>query len=74
MESSEVFGICDANSDGVQWDRLSWRIKKYSRGGDFTIIRSFENSAEVERQLRFLLKQSGEKWIKYDFKPAGWIE
>ena len=67
IESNGALGICDANGDGVQWDRLSWRIEKYSQYGDFTIIRSLSNNQEVKQQLKILLKKSDEGWIKYDY-------
>lgn len=58
--------IVDANANGVQCDRLSFRINKY-RGGDFTIIKPLCSNELIETELSKLLKRSDEKWIKYDF-------
>jgi hypothetical protein len=68
IEIDNALGICDANGDGVQWDRLSWRIAKYKPKGDFVIIRPLNNNEEIQQQLKTLLKRSDEKWIKYDYK------
>jgi len=59
--------IVDANADGVQADRLSKRINKYSRGGNFCIIQSLAEDRDRVVALRKLLKRSDESWIKYDF-------
>jgi len=59
--------IVDANADGVQADRLSRRINKYRRGGDFTIVKPLRTSQEIETALTKLLTRSDEKTIKYDF-------
>jgi hypothetical protein len=68
IECNSALGICDANGNGVQWDRLSWRIAKYHHSGsDFDIIRPLNNREEVRQQLRILLLRSDEKWVKYDF-------
>jgi hypothetical protein len=58
--------IMDANANGVQCDRLSWRINKYRKGGDFTIVRPLNSKLEIEYELKNLLVRS-ENWIKYDF-------
>ncbi len=58
--------IMDANANGVQCDRLSWRINKYSKGGDFTIVRPLNSKQEIEYELKHLLVRSSD-WIKYDF-------
>ena len=62
-----AFYIVDANADGVQADRLSRRINKYRKGGDFTIIKPLRTSQEIETALTKLLTRSDEKTIKYDF-------
>jgi len=59
--------IVDANEDGVQADRLSRRIHKYRKGGDFTIVKPLRTSQEIETALTRLLTRSDEKTIKYDF-------
>lgn len=67
IECSGSLGICDANGNGVQWDRLSWRVKQYSKGGDFVIIRPIKDADEIQKQLRMLLYKSDKKWVKYDY-------
>jgi hypothetical protein len=57
--------IVDSNASGVQADRLSWRIKKYSRGGNFIIIQPTE--IDSNNELEALLKKADVKWIKYDY-------
>lgn len=59
--------IVDANANGVQADRLSRRINKYRKGGDFTIVKPLRTSQEIETALTRLLTRSDEKTIKYDF-------
>lgn len=58
--------IVDANANGVQCDRLSFRISKY-KGGDFTIVKPLLESNVIKGELHNLLKRSDEKWIRYDF-------
>lgn len=67
VEINEALFIVDANASGVQADRLSWRINKYRKGGDFCIIQSFVANEIKNIHLTELLKRSDEKWIKYDF-------
>jgi hypothetical protein len=67
IECNGALGICDANGNGVQWDRLSWRIRKYRNGGNFVIIRPLCNNELIKQQLRLLLVKSDQKWIKYDY-------
>lgn len=62
--------IMDANANGVECDRLSFRIGKYSNGGDFTIVKPLCEKALIEYNLKEILKRS-EKWIKYDFINGG---
>lgn len=64
VESNGSLFIVDANADGVQADRLSWRISKYSKG-DFTIIKPLEYNV---MEMSALLKRSDDSWIKYDYK------
>jgi hypothetical protein len=59
--------IVDANENGVQADRLSFRIKKYSPNGDFTILKPTATNEEIQKSLTKILKRSDEKTIKYDF-------
>ena len=59
--------IVDANENGVQADRLSHRINKYSNGGDFTIVKPLATNADIQFALSRLLRRSDSKTIKYDF-------
>lgn len=59
--------IVDANENGVQADRLSFRINKYSPKGDFTILKPTATSEEIQIALTKILKRSDGKTIKYDF-------
>lgn len=65
VESNGSLFIVDANADGVQADRLSWRIGKYKKGGDFTIIKPLNYNV---MEMTALLKRSDDLWIRYDFK------
>lgn len=67
IEKHGALFIVDSNADGVQADRLSKRIEKYKRGGDFTIIKPTVKREFVDLEMRRLLNRSDEKWIKYDF-------
>lgn len=67
IEINEALFIVDSNADGVQADRLSWRIGKYSKGGDFCIIQSNADERSKYVYLKQLLKRSDENWIKYDY-------
>lgn len=68
VEKHGALFIVDANASGVQADRLSWRIKKYDAGADFTVVRSLESQVKIDSEMYHLLRRSDEKWIKYDFK------
>lgn len=59
--------IVDANAEGVEADRLSRRIKKYTKGGDFTIVKPLRTNGEINIALTRLLTRSDAKTIKYDF-------
>ena len=59
--------IVDASSDGVQADRLSYRINGYKNGGDFTIIKSLKSREEINLQMKILLARSDGNTIKYDY-------
>ena len=67
IEVNGALFIVDANANGVQADRLSWRINKYRKGGDFCIIQSSISDRDREVYLKQLLKKSDGNWIKYDF-------
>jgi hypothetical protein len=67
IEKHGALFIVDSNADGVQADRLSKRIEKYKRGGDFTIIKPTVKREFIDLEMRRLLNRSDEKWIKYDF-------
>lgn len=66
IEKHRALFIADSNAQGVQVDRLSWRISKYL-GGDFSIITPLVNKENVDREMARLLKRSDDKWIKYDY-------
>lgn len=59
--------IVDANENGVQADRLSYRINKYKKGGDFTIVKPLAENSDIQLALSKLLRRSDSKTIKYDF-------
>lgn len=59
--------IVDANENGVQADRLSFRMNKYSPKGDFTILKPTATNEEIQIALTKILKRSDGKTIKYDF-------
>lgn len=59
--------IVDANENGVQADRLSFRINKYAPNGDFTILKPTATSEQIQQALTKILKRSDGKTIKYDF-------
>lgn len=59
--------IVDANENGVQADRLSYRINKYRKGGNFTIVKPLAENSDIQFALSKLLKRSDSKTIKYDF-------
>jgi len=59
--------IVDANENGVQADRLSFRINKYSPKGDFTVLKPTATNEEIQIALTKILKRSDGKTIKYDF-------
>jgi len=67
IEIEGALFIVDSNASGVQADRLSWRIKKYTSKSRFVIIRSVVSDATKLFYLKQLLKRSDDKWIKYDF-------
>lgn len=66
IEKHGALYIEDANGNGVQSDRLSWRIAKYP-DGDFTIIQSTLPKEELQAPLAKLLLRADHKTIKYDF-------
>jgi len=67
VESHGALFIVDSNEKGVQADRLSWRINKYRKGGDFTIIQPSIFPELINIEMRKLLHKSDDNWIKYDF-------
>jgi hypothetical protein len=67
FEKCGALYIVDANANGVQCDRLSFRINKYRKGGDFTIIKPLNTNSQIQEELTKLLKRSDKKWIRYDF-------
>lgn len=60
--------IVDANGNGVQADRLSYRIDAYKNNADFTILKPMANRNDIDTQMAVLLKRSDIKTIKYDFR------
>lgn len=67
FEKCGALYIVDANENGVQADRLSFRIKKYSPKGDFIILKPTATNEQIQEALTKILKRSDEKTIKYDF-------
>lgn len=67
IEKHGALFIVDSNEKGVQADRLSWRINKYRKGGDFTIIRPLIGIEFINSEMNRLLHRSDDKWIRYDF-------
>jgi len=63
--------IVDSNASGVQADRLSWRIRKYKKGGDFGLIKVRASDHIKAFHMESLLQRSDAKWIKYDFMNGG---
>lgn len=59
--------IVDSNANGVQADRLSYRIDKYSPNGDFMIIKPTATFDEINIALTKILRRSDGYTIKYDF-------
>jgi len=66
FKSHGALFIEDSNANGVQSDRLSWRIKGY-KGGDFKILRPTADKDLIKEQLAKLLSRGDNQWIKYDF-------
>ncbi len=64
VEKHGALFIVDANGNGVQADRLSYRISKY-KSGNFTIIQPL---VDIEVAMVNLLKRSDDKWLHYDFR------
>ena len=66
----EKFGslyILDANSKGVQADRLSYRIDKCKPNGTLMILRSNKYRTVIDTAMMNLLSRADNKTIKYDF-------
>lgn len=68
FEKHGALFILDANANGVQADRLSWRVRKYHKDGDFTVIHPLATEEKVGEEMSKLLSRSDSKWIKYDIK------
>jgi hypothetical protein len=66
FKSHGALFIEDSNANGVQSDRLSWRIRKY-KSGDFKIIRPDVEKILLHEELSNLLMRGDAKWIQYDF-------
>jgi len=66
FKSHGALFIEDSNANGVQSDRLSWRIKNY-KGGDFKILRPNVEKILLHDELSNLLMRGDTKWIQYDF-------
>jgi hypothetical protein len=67
FEKCGALYIVDANGNGVQADRLSHRINKYRKGGDFTVLKPLATNQEIQTALARILQRSDPKTIKYDF-------
>jgi hypothetical protein len=70
IEVNGALFIVDANANGVQADRLSWRVSKYE-GGDIGFITPTISETTKNYYLSKLLQRSDKKWIKYDFWNGG---
>jgi len=70
LEINGALFIVDSNGNGVQADRLSYRISKY-KGGDVGFIIPKIDKQIIDLSLNETLKRSDEKWIKYDFYNGG---
>jgi len=68
VEKHGALFIVDSNGNGVQADRLSWRINSYKDKADFCIMKPLHDAQTINIHMNHLLKKSDEKWIKYDFK------
>lgn len=66
VEVDGALFIVDSNENGVQADRLSWRVAKY-KNGDFALLRSNKNRDLVRYNMGRLLQRADAKWIRYDF-------
>jgi hypothetical protein len=65
IEKLGALYIVDSNESGVQADRLSWRINKYRRGGNFIVIQPTKEDSNND--LGALLKRADANWIRYDY-------
>lgn len=68
IEKHGALFIVDANANGVQADRLSYRINKYKNGGDFCILKPNVGLILKDKAMDKLLMRSNNKTIHYDFK------
>lgn len=66
FKKSNALFIVDANGNGVQADRLSYRISKYKEG-NFTVVRPLCFREDIDIALSRILRRSDKKTIKYDF-------
>lgn len=67
FEKCGALFIEDSNSNGVQSDRLSWRIAGYKDKSDFIIVRPTSKLSDIDRALTVLLMKADGEWIQYDF-------
>lgn len=67
IKSHEALFIVDSNANGVQSDRLSYRMLKYKGDGDFTILKPNLSRELIDQEMCKILHTSDDKWIKYDF-------
>ena len=70
VEKHGALFIVDANANGVQADRLSFRIQGYAKGKDedFMVIHPTAVPLKKSIYMRKLLRRSDIKWIHYDFR------
>lgn len=68
IEKHGALFCLDANANGVEADRLSYRIHSYNSGADFVIIRAKKSREYIDNAMIKLLHYSDDKRIRYDFK------
>jgi hypothetical protein len=68
IKSNGALFCVDSNANGVQADRLSYRIKSYKKDSRFIVLRPTIHDAYIETEMYNLLARSDNKWIRYDFK------
>jgi hypothetical protein len=67
FKAHDALYIEDANSNGVQADRLSFRINSYKENASFIILRPLISNDKIKIALHNLLNRPDNKSIKYDY-------